>query len=140
MVPTTGILWVLWKHKLHQLTHLFFSSHGNHEFHVHWCICSLLKWFAIATLFICLYGLVEISYLVVKAWCIFFSCTGSIIIEFSLLKSIKLRSFTWVLFCRYSGRGLFLDPPTVYIKNKSANLSLPPSIMHDQLSSCDTCQ
>uniref|UniRef100_A0A0E0EBT1 Bifunctional dethiobiotin synthetase/7,8-diamino-pelargonic acid aminotransferase, mitochondrial n=1 Tax=Oryza meridionalis TaxID=40149 RepID=A0A0E0EBT1_9ORYZ len=34
----------------------------------------------------------------------------------------------------YSGRGLFLDPPTVYIKNKSANLSLPPSIMHDQLS------
>lgn len=39
----------------------------------------------------------------------------------------------------YSGRGLFLDPPTVYIKNKSANLSLPPSIMHDQLSSCDTC-
>uniref|UniRef100_A0A0D3GXX9 Adenosylmethionine-8-amino-7-oxononanoate aminotransferase n=1 Tax=Oryza barthii TaxID=65489 RepID=A0A0D3GXX9_9ORYZ len=37
----------------------------------------------------------------------------------------------------YSGRGLFLDPPTVYIKNKTANLSLPPSICHDQL--CDTC-
>uniref|UniRef100_A0A0E0LSU0 Bifunctional dethiobiotin synthetase/7,8-diamino-pelargonic acid aminotransferase, mitochondrial n=1 Tax=Oryza punctata TaxID=4537 RepID=A0A0E0LSU0_ORYPU len=34
----------------------------------------------------------------------------------------------------YSGRGLFLDPPTVYIKNKTAHLSLPPSIWHEQLS------
>ncbi|KAL5230336.1 hypothetical protein ABZP36_029112 [Zizania latifolia] len=39
----------------------------------------------------------------------------------------------------YSGRGLFLDPPTVYIKNKTWQLSLPSSICYDQLSSCDTC-
>uniref|UniRef100_J3MRJ3 7,8-diamino-pelargonic acid aminotransferase n=2 Tax=Oryza brachyantha TaxID=4533 RepID=J3MRJ3_ORYBR len=39
----------------------------------------------------------------------------------------------------YSGRGLFLDPPTVYIKNKTTHLSVPPSICHDQQNSCDTC-
>ncbi|XP_062196440.1 bifunctional dethiobiotin synthetase/7,8-diamino-pelargonic acid aminotransferase, mitochondrial [Phragmites australis] len=39
----------------------------------------------------------------------------------------------------YSGRGLFLDPPTVYVKNVTCNLSLPQSMKHDQLSSGDTC-
>uniref|UniRef100_A0A0D9X5S6 Dethiobiotin synthase n=1 Tax=Leersia perrieri TaxID=77586 RepID=A0A0D9X5S6_9ORYZ len=38
----------------------------------------------------------------------------------------------------YSGRGLFLDPPTVYIGNKTTHLSIPPSIWQDQLSSCDS--
>ncbi|WVZ94342.1 hypothetical protein U9M48_040243 [Paspalum notatum var. saurae] len=31
----------------------------------------------------------------------------------------------------YSGRGLFLDPPTVYIKNESYNICLPQSMQHD---------
>jgi bifunctional dethiobiotin synthetase / adenosylmethionine---8-amino-7-oxononanoate aminotransferase len=44
-----------------------------------------------------------------------------------------------LLYCRYSGRGLFLDPPTVYVKNNTCNLSLP-KIMKDELSSGDTCQ
>lgn len=39
----------------------------------------------------------------------------------------------------YSGRGLFLDPPTMYIRNKTCNLSLPQSIQHDHLSPGDTC-
>ncbi|OEL16248.1 Bifunctional dethiobiotin synthetase/7,8-diamino-pelargonic acid aminotransferase, mitochondrial [Dichanthelium oligosanthes] len=31
----------------------------------------------------------------------------------------------------YSGRGLFLDPPTVYMKSEMYNLSLPQSMPHD---------
>ncbi|TVU42146.1 hypothetical protein EJB05_08537 [Eragrostis curvula] len=38
----------------------------------------------------------------------------------------------------YSGRGLFLDPPTVYVKNDTCNLSLPKLMKHDQQSSGDT--
>ncbi|PAN34389.1 hypothetical protein PAHAL_6G089000 [Panicum hallii] len=39
----------------------------------------------------------------------------------------------------YSGRGLFLDPPTVYIKSEMYNLSLPQSMLHDPQTSGDTC-
>jgi len=39
----------------------------------------------------------------------------------------------------YSGRGLFLDPPTVYIKSEMYNLSLPLSMPHDPQTSDDTC-
>ena len=52
----------------------------------------------------------------------------------------KPRSVTWDLFWRYSGRGLFLDPPTVYIKSEMYNLSLPQSMPHDPQTSGDTCQ
>ncbi|RLM60573.1 bifunctional dethiobiotin synthetase/7,8-diamino-pelargonic acid aminotransferase, mitochondrial [Panicum miliaceum] len=39
----------------------------------------------------------------------------------------------------YSGRGLFLDPPTVYIKSEMYNLSLPQSMLHDPQTYGDTC-
>ncbi|KAJ1267930.1 hypothetical protein BS78_07G096500 [Paspalum vaginatum] len=39
----------------------------------------------------------------------------------------------------YSGRGLFFDPPTVYIKNEVYNISLPQSMQHDPQVSRDTC-
>ncbi|GJN09705.1 hypothetical protein PR202_ga27735 [Eleusine coracana subsp. coracana] len=39
----------------------------------------------------------------------------------------------------YSGRGLFLDPPTVYVKNDTCNLSLPKLMNPDELSSGDSC-
>ncbi|CAM0911561.1 unnamed protein product [Alopecurus aequalis] len=34
----------------------------------------------------------------------------------------------------YSGRGLFLNPPTVFIRNETCTLSLPPWIQHGHLS------
>nr|CAB3482573.1 unnamed protein product [Digitaria exilis] len=39
----------------------------------------------------------------------------------------------------YSGRGLFLDPPTVYIKSATYNISLPQSMPHDPKTSGATC-
>ncbi|KAL6659184.1 hypothetical protein ACP70R_003224 [Stipagrostis hirtigluma subsp. patula] len=39
----------------------------------------------------------------------------------------------------YSGRGLFLDPPTVYVKDEICSLSLPHSMKHDPLPPGDTC-
>ncbi|AQK40716.1 Bifunctional dethiobiotin synthetase/78-diamino-pelargonic acid aminotransferase mitochondrial [Zea mays] len=39
----------------------------------------------------------------------------------------------------YSGRGLFLDPPTVYIKSEVYNISLPQSMQHDPQTYGDTC-
>ncbi|CAL5007268.1 unnamed protein product [Urochloa decumbens] len=39
----------------------------------------------------------------------------------------------------YSGRGLFLDPPTMYTKNETCNLSLPQSMQHCPQTSGDTC-
>ncbi|KAL6842248.1 hypothetical protein ACP4OV_027896 [Aristida adscensionis] len=39
----------------------------------------------------------------------------------------------------YSGRGLFLDPPTVYVKNEICSISLPDSMEHNELTPGDTC-
>ncbi|KAM3240977.1 hypothetical protein ACQJBY_054174 [Aegilops geniculata] len=39
----------------------------------------------------------------------------------------------------YSGRGLFLDPPTVFIRNGTCALSLPQSIQNCHLSPGDKC-
>ncbi|KAI4965285.1 hypothetical protein ZWY2020_054897 [Hordeum vulgare] len=39
----------------------------------------------------------------------------------------------------YSGRGLFLDPPTVFIKNGTCTLSLPQAIQNCHLSPGDKC-
>uniref|UniRef100_A0ACD6A3R8 Uncharacterized protein n=1 Tax=Avena sativa TaxID=4498 RepID=A0ACD6A3R8_AVESA len=39
----------------------------------------------------------------------------------------------------YSGRGLFLNPPTVFIRNETCTLSLPPWIQHGHLSPGDKC-
>ncbi|VAI56517.1 unnamed protein product [Triticum turgidum subsp. durum] len=39
----------------------------------------------------------------------------------------------------YSGRGLFLDPPTVFIRNGTCALSLPESIQNCHLSPGDKC-
>uniref|UniRef100_K3YL59 Bifunctional dethiobiotin synthetase/7,8-diamino-pelargonic acid aminotransferase, mitochondrial n=1 Tax=Setaria italica TaxID=4555 RepID=K3YL59_SETIT len=39
----------------------------------------------------------------------------------------------------YSGRGLFLDPPTVCIKSETCNVSLPQSMQHYPRTSGDTC-
>ncbi|KAM0931081.1 hypothetical protein ACQ4PT_000574 [Festuca glaucescens] len=39
----------------------------------------------------------------------------------------------------YSGRGLFLTPPTVFIKNETCTLSLPQWIQHGHLSPGDKC-
>lgn len=49
-------------------------------------------------------------------------------------------SYLRVFFCRYSGRGLFLDPPTVCIKSETCNVSLPQSMQHYPRTSGDTCQ
>jgi hypothetical protein len=45
-----------------------------------------------------------------------------------------------VFFYRYSGRGLFLNPPTVFIKNETCTLSLPQWMQHSHLSPGDKCQ
>ncbi|GJN36790.1 hypothetical protein PR202_gb25686 [Eleusine coracana subsp. coracana] len=37
------------------------------------------------------------------------------------------------------GRGLFVDPPTVYVKNDTCNLSLPKLMKHDEMSYGDSC-
>lgn len=56
-----------------------------------------------------------------------------------LLDIISVTSF-FFFFWRYSGRGLFLDPPTMCIKSETCNVSLPQSMQHYPRTSGDTCQ
>ena len=38
-----------------------------------------------------------------------------------------------VVFFRYSGRGLFLDPPTVFYNNEKCNLHVPGALAYTEL-------
>lgn len=147
MVPIMVILWVLWKLKLHQLIHLFFSNLGNEFVH-----CSYWMFLDFSTLQFSIGNVpYSVTLLCWLSWCLYSSsvvlcakfglfCTCILFYLDVVIISLKLRSITWGFFCRYSGRGLFLDPPTVYIKSGVYNISLPQSMQHDPQTYGDTCQ
>jgi hypothetical protein len=133
------ILWVLWRLKLHQPIHHSFSSHGMHQVQFP---CYTAPFFPSYYLLLYYYSSV-ISDLFLNMY-VFRQDMKLLFIEACLAIGFKISksgiSHMRVFFYRYSGRGLFLDPPTVFTRNETCTLSLPPWIQHGHLSPGDKCR